>query len=73
MNDGNCRRLHLPRYTREQFLQVSVKVCPRLKTETATMIGAEVFEKKGDIRDVISVSKLIRKNDGIEEVGKKQE
>jgi hypothetical protein len=26
-----------------------------------------VWEKKGDIRDVISISKLVRKNDGEEE------
>jgi hypothetical protein len=29
------RRLHLPKYSREQFLQIAVKVCPKLSGETA--------------------------------------
>ena len=42
-----------------------MKVCPKLSEETAIMIGDQVL---GDIRDVISVSKLIRKNDGPDEI-----
>ncbi|MFZ0220505.1 MAG: hypothetical protein WAM42_02265, partial [Candidatus Nitrosopolaris sp.] len=62
------RRLHLPRYTKEQFLNVAISVCPKLKEEVAEMIGEEVYKHGGDIRNVISVSKLIQKQDGEEEV-----
>jgi hypothetical protein len=60
------RRLHLPRYTEEQFLEVSAKVLPKLKI--AHVIGKAVWEQRGDIRDVISIGKLVRKNDGPKEV-----
>jgi MoxR-like ATPase len=60
------RRLHLPPYTKEQFLEVSIKVLPNLKT--AHVIGKVVWNQRGDIRDVISIGKLVRKNDGPEEV-----
>jgi DNA polymerase III delta prime subunit len=60
------RCLHLPRYTEEQFLEVSVKVLPKLKI--AHVIGKGVRRQRGDIRDVISIGKLVRKNDGPEEV-----
>jgi MoxR-like ATPase len=60
------RRLHLPPYTEEQFLEVSVKVLPKLKI--AHIIGKAVWGQGGDIRDVISIGKLVRKNDGPEEV-----
>jgi ATP-dependent Lon protease len=29
------RRLNLPKYTKEQFLDVAIKVCPKLAEETA--------------------------------------
>ena len=60
------RRLHLPSYTEQQFLEVSVKVLPKLKI--AYIIGKAVWGQRGDIRDVISIGKLVRKNDGPEEV-----
>ena len=60
------RRLHLPPYTEQQFLEVSVKVLPKLKI--AHVIGEAVWNQGGDIRDVISIGKLVRKNDGPEEV-----
>ena len=60
------RRLHLPPYTEEQFLEVSTKVLPKLKI--AHIIGKPVWEQRGDIRDVISIGRLVRKNDGPEEV-----
>jgi MoxR-like ATPase len=60
------RRLHLPPYTEQQFLEVSVKVLPKLKI--GYVIGKAVWDQKGDIRDVISIGKLVRKNDGPEEV-----
>jgi AAA domain (dynein-related subfamily) len=60
------RCLHLPPYTEEQFLEVSVKVLPKLKI--AHVIGKAVWDHRGDIRDVISIGKLVRENDGPEEV-----
>jgi hypothetical protein len=60
------RRLHLPPYTEEEFLEVSVRVLPKLKI--AHVIGKAVWDQRGDIRDVISIGKLVRKNDGPEEV-----
>ena len=60
------RRLHLPRYSEEEFLEVSIKVLPKLKI--ARIIGKAVWDQGGDIRDVISIGKLVRKNDRPEEV-----
>ena len=60
------RRLRLPPYTEEQFIEVSAKVLPKLKI--AHVIGKAVWDQRGDIRDVISIGKLVRKNDGPEEV-----
>jgi holliday junction DNA helicase RuvB len=60
------RHLHLHPYSQEQFLEVSVKVLPKLKI--AHVIGRAVWEQGRDIRDVISIGKLVRKNDGPEEV-----
>jgi hypothetical protein len=60
------RRLHLPPYTEEQFLEVSVKVLPKLKI--ASVIAKAVWDQRGDIRDVISIGKLVQKNDSPEEV-----
>ncbi|HYV52036.1 MAG TPA: hypothetical protein VE971_01970 [Candidatus Eisenbacteria bacterium] len=60
------RRLHLPSYTEDQFLHVAAKVLPKLKI--APIIGKAVWDQKGDIRDVISIGKLVRKNDGPKEV-----
>jgi hypothetical protein len=53
-------------YHEEQFLEVSVKVLSKLKI--AHVIGKAVWNQRGDIRDVISIGKLVRKNDGPEEV-----
>jgi hypothetical protein len=52
------RRLHLPRYTEEQFIEVSAKVLPKLKI--AHVIEKAVWDQRGDIRDVISIGKLVR-------------
>jgi MoxR-like ATPase len=60
------RRLHLPSYTEQQFLEVSAKVLPKLKI--AHIIGKAVWRQGGDIRDVMSIGKLVRKSDGPEEV-----
>jgi hypothetical protein len=34
----------------------------------ADVIGKAIWDQGGDIRDVISIGKLVRKNDGPEEV-----
>ncbi len=60
------RCLHLPRYSEEEFLEVSIKVLPKLKI--SHVILKAVWDNRGDIRDVISIGKLVRKNDGPEEV-----
>ena len=53
------RRLHLPPYIEEQFLEVSTKVLPKLKI--AHVIGKAVWDQRGDIRDVISIGKLVQR------------
>ncbi len=35
--------------------------------DAGSVIGKAVWNQKGDIRDVISIGKLVRKNDGPEE------
>jgi MoxR-like ATPase len=62
------RKLFLPRYTEQQFIEVSVKVLPKIGENMARYIGFTVFKNGGDIRDVMSVGKLIRKGDGPQEV-----
>jgi Holliday junction resolvasome RuvABC ATP-dependent DNA helicase subunit len=62
------RRLHLPPYTKEQFLDIAVKVCPKLKEVISRIIGEEVWKTSKDVRDVVSLSKLIRKSDGTDEI-----
>jgi hypothetical protein len=46
------------------------KYRPELKTELkiAHLIGKAVWDQNGDIRDVISIGKLVRKSDGPVEV-----
>src|SRR5215472_11642568 len=48
------RRLYLPPYTNEQFLDIAVKVCPKLKEEISRIIREEVWKTS---RDVVSLSK----------------
>jgi replication-associated recombination protein RarA len=57
------RRLVLPRYTEEQFLHVTQQVLPRLSSKIAEFIGKCVWERQGDIRDVISIGKLVKNED----------
>jgi len=61
-------RLFLPNYTEEQFLDVSDKVLPKLSPSLAIYIGACVWKSEGDMRDVISIGKLVRKSDGPEQI-----
>jgi replication-associated recombination protein RarA len=62
------RKLFLPKYSRQQFEEVAVKVLPRISENLARYIGLTVYSNGGDIRDVLSVGKLIRKSDGPPEV-----
>ena len=62
------RRLFLPRYTEEQFLDVSEKVLPKTSPGIARYIGAIVWKNQGDVRDVITIGKLVRKSDGPEQI-----
>jgi hypothetical protein len=47
---------------------VSEKVLPKLGSSLARYIGTNVWKTGGDIRDVISISKLVRKSDGPEQI-----
>src|SRR5215467_5607359 len=62
------RKLFLPRYTEEQFLDVSEKVLSKTSLSIARYIAANVWKNGGDIRDVISIGKLVRRSDGPLEV-----
>ena len=61
-------KIFLPRYTEEQFIAVSQKVLSKLKNELASYIGRLVFSKGGDIRNVISIGKLVKKSGGPAEI-----
>ena len=60
--------LFLSRYTEQQFLDVCEKVLPKLCPSITRYIGAIVFKNGGDIRDCISIGKLVRKDDGPQEI-----
>jgi hypothetical protein len=62
------RKLFLSSYTEQQFIEVSIKVLPKVGENMVRCIGFTVFKNGGDIRDVMSVGKLIRKGDGPQEV-----
>jgi len=62
------RKLFLPRYTEEQFLDVSEKVLSKTSPSIARYIAANVWKNGGDIRDVVSIGKLVRKSDGPEQI-----
>jgi hypothetical protein len=62
------RKLFLPIYTEEQFLDVSEKVLSKTSPSIARYIGANVWKNGGDIRDCISIGKLVRKSDGPQEI-----
>ena len=64
----HSRKLFLRRYTEEQFLDVSEKVLSKTSPSIARYIAANVWKNGGDIRDCISIGKLVRKNDGPEEI-----
>lgn len=43
-------KLYLSKYSEEQFLDVSVKVLPKLSSSIARYIGNNVYKNGGDIR-----------------------
>jgi len=47
---------------------VSEKALPKLSSSLARYIGVSVWKRMDDIRDVISIGKLVRKSDGPEDV-----
>jgi len=65
------RKLTLPAYTKEEFLLISARVLPKLKEETARYIAECVWGMESkDIRNVISIGKLVRKGDGPLEIAR---
>jgi len=55
-------------YSKERFVEVAVKLCPKLPRDIAELIGEEVFRVEGTVRDVISISRLLKKHDGPEDI-----
>jgi hypothetical protein len=49
-------------------VDVSEKVLPKLIFNLAYCIGANVRKNGDDVRDVISIGKLVRKTDGPQEI-----
>jgi hypothetical protein len=49
-------------------LNLSEKVLPKLSSSLARYIGASVWKNGGDMRDVISIGKLVRRSDGPEQI-----
>jgi len=47
------RKLFLPRYPEQQFIDVSIKVLPKVGENMARYIGFTVFRSGGDIREVM--------------------
>lgn len=61
-------KIFLPRYTEDQFIAVSQKVLPKLSNDLSSYIGRLVFTQGGDIRQVLSIGKLVTRKDGPTEV-----
>lgn len=62
------RKFFLSRYTEQQFLDVAEKVLPKLSPSLARYVGAKVYQNNGDIRDCVSIGKLINRNEGPEAI-----
>jgi hypothetical protein len=45
------------------------KVLPKLSSSLARYIGTNVWKNGGDIRNVVSIGKLVRKSDGPKQIG----
>jgi len=60
----------LAAYTEEQFLDLAVRLLPKLKDTTARMIGERVWNQGNkDVRDIINIGKLLRNIDDREQMG----
>jgi hypothetical protein len=46
----------------------SEKVLTKLSPSISRYIGSKVYGNNGDIRDVISIGRLVQKNDGPDEI-----
>src|SRR5215467_14601801 len=57
------RKLFLRRYTQEEFLNVSEVVLPKTSPSVARYVGVNVWNRGGDIRDVISIGRLLKQNE----------
>jgi Holliday junction DNA helicase RuvB len=62
------RKLFLHRYSEEEFLDVSEVVLLKTSPSVARYVGANVWNRGGDIRDVISIGRLLKQNDGPDEI-----
>ena len=64
--------IYLQRYTQEQFVSASIKVLKKerkdLPQELAEFIGNHVFERGSDIRKVVGIGRLVRKEHTPEKV-----
>ena len=54
-NPGSDGYIVMPSYIEKQFLELAIKVLPKLKI--AQIIVKAVWDQRGDIRDVISIGK----------------
>jgi replication-associated recombination protein RarA len=62
------RKLYLKRYSEEQFIHVAEKVLPKLSASVARYVGASVYRQGGDIRDCLSIGRLVKCDDGPNEI-----
>jgi replication-associated recombination protein RarA len=49
------RKLFLPKYSEQEFVEVAIKVLPKIGENLARYIGYTVFQNNGNIRDVLSI------------------
>jgi len=61
-------KFFLSKYTEQQLLDVSEKVLYKLSPTISRYIGKQIFDIGGDVRNVIAVGKLIKRDDGPEEI-----
>jgi len=59
ITETRFRKLFLPRYTEEQYLRVAEIVLPTTSPSIARYIGEQFCG--GDIRDVVSIGRLVHK------------
>jgi replication-associated recombination protein RarA len=62
------RKLTLPAYTEEQFMKISSMMMPHLPQEVVKFIAEVVWKLRGDIRQVLSISKLVKRSHRPEDI-----